>query len=260
MKSSCLKHALTDSEREQFNKDGYLIIKNALEPDKVADYTNTIKKMDKPPGVFFLNTFIQDETFLDVADNPKILPKIWGILGWNIYIQHSHLSLTPFCGNKNDHSLDQWHQDGGRIPEDVDPYPLVSVKVGYSLTSTLKPRMGSLLIVPGSHRTKGLPNFKRDGIEILANAGDATIFDQRIWHAPGSNCCNKDRVAMFCAYSLRWMRPHDTYNPEFVESLDDPIRKQLLGHHGARDSGYSYYSPNIDDVPLWEFFLKHKIN
>ena len=118
--------------------------------------------------------------------------------------------------------------------------------------------MGALLVVPGSHLVKGEPDFKR-GIEILAEAGDATIFDQRIWHAPGANCSGKTRLAMFCAYSYRWMRPHDIYDEEFVNSVKDPIRKQLLGHHGSRPTGYSYYHPNLDDAPLWKFFIKHKI-
>jgi ectoine hydroxylase-related dioxygenase (phytanoyl-CoA dioxygenase family) len=256
---SCLKYGLTCAERAQFNKNGYIIIKNALDPDKVAQYVGTIKKHYKPPGFCFIDAAVQeDKAFLDIVDNPKILPKIWDILGWNIYLQHSHASLTPFCGNKNDKSLDQWHRDGGRIGEDVNPFPLVSVKVGYSLSDTLKPRMGSLLVVPGSHLIKGDANFKNK-VEVLAKAGDATIFDQRIWHAPGSNCSDIPRFAIFCAYSYRWMRPHDIYDKEFVDAIEDPVRKQLLGHHGARPTGYSYYHPNLDDAPLWEFFIKHKI-
>ena len=142
MDISCLKHGLTSTERARFDKKGYLIIKNALGPDCVAKYKDIINKLYKPPGFFFLDAFIQkDRSFLDLIDNPKILPKIWGILGWNIFLQHSHCSVTPFCGSKDDKSLTQWHRDGGRIGEDVDPFPKLSVKVGYSLTDTLKPGM-----------------------------------------------------------------------------------------------------------------------
>ena len=259
MDRSCLKHHLTDAEREQFDKNGYLIIKNAIDSDKVAQYIDITNRLYEPPGFYFLNAFVkEDRAFLDIADNPMVLPKVWGILGWNIYLQHSHLSVTPFCGNEDDKSLPGWHRDGGRIDEDVSPYPKVSVKVGYSLTSTPKARMGGLLVVPGSHLIKGEPNFSK-GIEILAEAGDATIFDQRIWHAPGANCSRKPRIAIFCGYSYRWMRPHDIYDEEFLETIADPVRKQILGHYGERPNGYSYYFPNIDDAPLWKFFIEHKL-
>lgn len=259
MDLSCLEHRLTDAERAQFNKDGYLVVKNAIDPDKVAKYIDIINKLNKSTKFYFINAFVkEDKAFLDVVDNPKVLPKIWGVLGWNIFLQHSHLSVTPFCGNEDDKSLASWHRDGGRIGEEVDPFPKVSFKVGYSLTSTPKPRMGNLLVVPGSHLIRGEPDFK-SGIEIMAEAGDATIFDQRIWHAPGANCSKKPRTAIFCGYSYRWMRPHDIYDEEFIDTVDDPIRKQLLGHYGSRPNGYSYYFPNLDDAPLWKFFIKHKL-
>ena len=96
MDRSCLQYSLTDAEREHFNENGYLIIKNAVDADKVVQYTDVINKLYKnESGFYFLNTFVQ-KGFLEVIDNPKILPKVWGILGWNIYLQHSHLSATPF--------------------------------------------------------------------------------------------------------------------------------------------------------------------
>ena len=259
MNPSCLQHRLTDAEREQFNKNGYIVVKGAISPDQVSQYIDIINKLNKTTKFYFLNAFVkEDKAFLDVMDNPRVLPKIWGILGWNIYLQHSHLSVTPFCGSENDKSLTQWHRDGGRIDRDVSPYPKLSVKVGYSLTSTPKARMGGLLVVPGSHLIKGEPDFKK-GIEIIAEAGDATIFDQRIWHAPGANCSKKPRIAIFCGYSFRWMRPHDIYEEEFIDTVADPIRKQLLGHYGKNPTGYSYYQPKIEDTPLQEFFVKHKL-
>ena len=146
MDPSCLNHALTNAERVQFNKDGYLVVKNAIDSDKVAQYIDIINKLYEPPGFYFLNAFVkEDKAFLDVVDNPKVLPKIWGVLGWNIFLQHSHLSVTPFCGDEDDKSLASWHRDGGSISEEVDPDPIVSVQVGYSLTSTPTARMFSVL-------------------------------------------------------------------------------------------------------------------
>ena len=39
MDESCLQYVLTDSEREQFNTEGYLVLEHALSPGKVAALT-----------------------------------------------------------------------------------------------------------------------------------------------------------------------------------------------------------------------------
>ena len=261
MDPSCLQHGLTNAERNQFNKNGYIILRGILSKEQIATYIDlTMGLYDDSPFFFTDNLLDKNRAFLDLVDSPKILPKVWDLLGWNICLYHSHLSVTPFCGNKDDKSFIDWHQDFGRVnaeTSECNPAPRISVKVGYFLTDTMKPRMGNLLVVPGSHLIKGKPNFKK-GIQILVRAGDVCIFDRRLWHSLSWNCVEgTKRLAMFYAYSYRWMRPNDVYDADFISKVEDPIRKQLLGHCGGQ-AKYPFYDPDLDDVPLQMFLLKNK--
>ena len=112
------------------------------------------------------------------------------------------------------------------------------------------------MVIPGSQVGEGVPDFK-DGMEICVSAGDVVIFDRRTWHAAGSNVSDDTRKVLFYDYAYRWMRPRDVFPDSMVEREGDPIRRQLMGHFGKRDSAYSFYQPDIGDAPLQEFLLKH---
>ena len=42
MDITCLKHCLTDDERSVFEKQGFLVVKDALSPGMVADFTKVM--------------------------------------------------------------------------------------------------------------------------------------------------------------------------------------------------------------------------
>ena len=106
MNSHCLSHCLTTTEAELFERDGYLVVENALEPSHTeylrppdarlqhdgrlsrSQIINVKGRVDHPD---FLSL---DQAFLDLLDHPTTFPKVWGILGWNIYSYHSHLGVT----------------------------------------------------------------------------------------------------------------------------------------------------------------------
>lgn len=254
MNKSCFEHSLTKPEQEQYNKDGYILIKNVLNQQQISRSLKAVDKIRKP-GFFFKDGIIEeDDVFLELVDNEKVLPKVWEILGWNIYLVHTHLNVTP--GHKNDKSAVLWHQDFDVMYKDCKPLPGMFAKVCYFLTDTLEPHMGSLMVVPGSHLSNSDPDFKSTK-EILVQAGDVVIFDLRLWHAPGRNRSNKERYAMFYTYGHRWLRPHDVHNDEYLSKIQDPICKQLLGYN-ASPNAYSYYQPILDDVPLRIFLIKNK--
>ena len=98
MNPACLAHRLTEHERQTFNDTGLLQIENVLSPEQVAALTEASDRVYQakladghaPRQALFHPNFLGDDPlFLDMVDYEKVLPKVWGILGWNIYLYHA---------------------------------------------------------------------------------------------------------------------------------------------------------------------------
>src|SRR5258708_3526907 len=92
---------VTRAERDDFfERKGFLIIPDALPPDVVRrtrDAVGRLAKENPRPKQITINIadiLGKDDAFLDLIDCPRVFPKIWGILGWNIWVQHSHLVVN----------------------------------------------------------------------------------------------------------------------------------------------------------------------
>jgi ectoine hydroxylase len=98
MSDTWLKHRITPEERATFEETGLLAIENALSPEQVAKLTEETDNVHRryldggfdPSGALFHPNFITDsELFQELVDFAPVLPKVWGILGWNIYLYHA---------------------------------------------------------------------------------------------------------------------------------------------------------------------------
>ena len=104
MDADCLRHALTAEEHEAFERDGYLQVEGALSPGHAAGLVDVIDRLHRDgrleaPATYagvtnrvqHLNAVGLDPAFVDLIDHPTTFPKVWGILGWNIFMH----TLTP---------------------------------------------------------------------------------------------------------------------------------------------------------------------
>jgi ectoine hydroxylase len=275
MDPGCLEYCLTDEERERFEWDGYLVVEEALPPSLVRDLTAVVDRLNGhyrplmgrgPHELLSLRDFIgKDDLFLELLDWPRTFPKVWGILGWHIQLYHTHMNVTPPLppGDPPTNQRLQWHQDSGRLNQDLetDPRPRVSIKVAYFLTDTGEPGRGNFTVVPGSHLRNRLPLPENGGsrpegaVEIRVAPGTAVFFDRRLWHTPSPNRSNMTRKALFYGYSYRWLRPRDDMTVAHLMERCDPIRRQLLG--ASPTGGYGYTSPTEEDVPLRAWIREH---
>ncbi len=270
MTPDCLRHCLTLPERQFFETNGYLVIPGALDAKETARLQTIADRIDareRTPGLegklLSVTNVIQDDPALvELIDLPTTFPKVWGILGWNIYLYHSHVDITPPADEQALQWRVAWHQDSMRVNDEIEshPRPRLSLKVGYYLTDARQPDRGNTLIVPGSHLQDEI-DCPADGVSnplgaepLCVDAGTAVIIDRRIWHSRSPNLWNQSRKVVWMGYSYRWLRPKDEMTVRHLFSELDPIRRQILGD-GLSANGT--YDPADGDVPLRTWLREH---
>lgn len=275
MNPSALAHCLTESERKQFQEEGYLIVQDALPPEMIERLIVATDKIyaawrceghGPHESLFFPNFVWRDPAFTDLVDWPKTFPKVWGILGWNIYLYHCHLGVNPPLAADADRTKKTlgWHQDSGRVNLEMEshPRPRLSLKIGFFLTDMTEPSRGNFWIIPRSHVQDALP-MPGNGIDdpegampVCVPAGAAVFFDRRLWHAGSPNHSTLTRKVLFYGYGYRWIRTKDDMTiPRELLERSDPIRRQILGD-GVNCNGR--YTPTDADVPLRVWLREHK--
>ena len=267
MDRQCLEYCLTEDEKQEFEENGFFIVEDAVPKDKVEKLITAFDQVgaehlgkDELPSdaSFNILDFVgRDEIFIDLLDWYKTFPKVWGILGWNIKLYHSHLiALPPMPADEREKKRRLgWHQDSGRLNIELEgnPRPRVSLKVAYFLTDTSVPGRGNFSVIPGSQKFNSLqmPDDDRTDPEnatpVYAKPGTAVFFDRRLWHAVGRNTSDITRKVLFYGYSYRWLQPRDDMTVEHFMEKSDPIRQQILG---KSTGGMGYTSPGDKDVPL----------
>ncbi|MCG9129860.1 phytanoyl-CoA dioxygenase family protein [Candidatus Poribacteria bacterium] len=267
MDLQCLEHCITEDEKQQFEDNGFFVVEDALPIDKVEKLRMAFDKIgaehlgkdELPPDASFniLDFVGRDEEFIELLDWYKTFPKVWGILGWNIKLYHSHLIALPPIPEEERGKKRRlgWHQDSGRLNIELEgnPRPRVSLKVAYFLTDTSVPGRGNFSVIPGSQKLNSLqmPNDDRsdpdNATPVYAKPGTAVFFDRRLWHAVGRNTSDITRKVLFYGYSYRWLQPRDDMTVAHYMEKSDPIRQQILG---KSTGGMGYTSPGDKDVPL----------
>jgi ectoine hydroxylase len=253
---------LSQEQRQSFDEDGFLVLRNALDQDTVerlidAGDLRARSFLDKPevhdrseynqldlrPGL------LAEEVFRSLVSHSSIVPLIVQLLGPNIHLHSIALiykrpetqNVAPFRRG--------WHRDI-RIPRDLghQGLPRVGIKVCYCLTDFHQPNSGMTLFARKSHlstRALTIPRGQVDPedlevCDLTLNAGDAILFENRIFHTAAPNRSDRVSRVLMYGYAYRWMKPEvylDIPDRALLEKAD-PITRQLLG--GYRD---------VDTVP-----------
>lgn len=236
----------------QFERDGFIVLPGALTPTEVAHYRDALDqvylaaeatgRISAGDALHQLSAVTHCPEALGLIDHPATFRYVWSLLGWNIYVYHSHLDVHPPLRAPRPFRY-EWHQDGGRQNRELetDPRPRLSVKVAYWLSDVSQTGRGNFKVVPGSHRTNwidGPPSRNvvwpdpEGAIEVTAAPGDAVLFDRRLWHARSDNYSHITRKAMFFGYTYRWIAIRDENDRIPLSGLDatlTPVQRQLLG-------------------------------
>ena len=248
---------LKPEQRQSFEEDGFLVVPNVLGLDTVqrlteagdrraAQFVNKPELLDRTeynhldlrPGI------IEEEAFLSLVSNSSTVSLIVQLLGPNI---HLHSVALIYKRPENPHAplfRRGWHRDI-RIPKDMghQGLPRVGIKVCYCLTDfhqrdcgmTLFARKSHLstepLVVPKGHADPA----KFEVCDLTLNAGDAVLFENRIFHTAAPNRSGRVSRVVIYGYAYRWLKPEVYLEHPSKRLLDraDSITRQLLG--GYRD-------------------------
>ena len=276
---------MTARQREEFERNGYLVVRGALSAGEVEFYAGELDRVYRAeqaagrvaPGAAMhkMSAVAACPAMVRLIDHPNTFPLVWSVLGWNIHIYHSHLDVHPPIRSPKPYRF-EWHQDGGRQNREIEtsPRPRLSVKIAYWLSDVSVPGRGNFKVVPGSHvrnRIEGPP--RRDvqwpepegAVEVCADPGDAVFFDRRLWHTRTDNYSEVTRKGVFFAYSHRWSFGRDENAGLLASPAGNhltPIRRQLLCAELAApgqvpgDHQWGHYP---DTTPLHGFLAKNDL-
>lgn len=162
--ASALPHTLTELELAEFRANGFFVVRGALDQNTVTQLLGAADCIDacfRPRmgiaerermdlldclGAAFAtcrdegvsedcNGDIVGQQFLDLVDTPTTFPKVWGLMGPNISLYHTQISVQPPLPLGTEKQKLGWHRDSGRLNAEIEGNAaMVSLKVGYFLT------------------------------------------------------------------------------------------------------------------------------
>jgi ectoine hydroxylase-related dioxygenase (phytanoyl-CoA dioxygenase family) len=239
---------LSAAQQQAFDAQGFLTVPGALAPPEVAALTAAadaaVARRADLRGDTYTNTnggrvarrseVAQDPAFRRLVALSPTVPLVVQLLSPNIHLHTAAVIYKrPEVADGVLEHVRGWHRDIG-MTEDVGHAGAIraGIKVGYCLTDFGRPRSGFTLFAAGSHLLRRpLPlrpgAVDPDGVvELRLAAGDAFLFENRLFHTAAANLSDRTSKVVIFGYSYRWMGG----------SADDPalINSALLGDAALR--------------------------
>lgn len=253
---------LTTEQRQSFDEDGFLVVRDVLNRQAVEQL---IEAGDRRASVFLNKPellekeeynhldlrpgLLKDKAFFSLLAHSPTVPLVVQLLSPNIQLHSLALIYKRPVSTEGTPFRRGWHRDI-RIPKDLGhrDLPRVGIKICYCLTDFHTPDSGMTLFARKSHLSSEALKIRKGKIDpedvevcdLTLNAGDAVLFENRIFHTAAPNRSDRVSRVLMYGYAYRWLKP-EVYLEVPDEALlqkADPITRQLLG--GYRD---------VDTVP-----------
>ncbi len=234
---------------EQLHRDGYVVFRNVLTPEKTAAIKEGIAEAfrGKGPEVMLQGPmFERGEIFEQLVDHPGIIEFIEEVLG-------SDCQLSSMNGMRTmkHNGVSKWHVDEALffpLPDDVELDPRIQMPV-YLMNALyylddITEELGPTQVVTGSHRagkhlqfSEEIGDYKGHGpMSILANAGDCLVFNSQLWHRGAPNLSDAPRYVQQIIYRKKFIVPHMSHDvnsvykpPVHIVERANARRQRLLG-------------------------------
>lgn len=241
---------LTDTQRILFESNGFLTIPAALKSDELALVKSAAGRAEatwredptrpgnRSPVLDQVQAPIEyGDAILNLLWHPNTFPIVRALIGDDVMMIDNDLFITP---PRTPHTHAHWHHDVGMAGV-YHPRSLMMLKVFFLLTD-VNEDSGGTAMVPGSHRfpedfefpkvddPKSMPG----SIQMRGKAGDAYLFNGRVFHCAVNNDSDHPRKVLIFNYGHFWMKMWQGYEPsprllQWAISSGDPVKKQLLG-------------------------------
>ena len=253
---------LTTEQRQSFDDDGFLVVRDVLDTQTVEQLIEAGDRrarafLNKPallekeehnhldlrPGL------LKEKPFFSLLTHSPTVPLVVQLLSPNIQLHSLTLIYKRPVNPEGIPFRRGWHRDI-RIPKDLGhrDLPRVGIKICYCLTDFHKPNSGMTLFARKTHLSSEALKIRKgqidpEGVEVCdltLNAGDAVLFENRIFHTAAPNRSDRTSKVLMYGYAYRWLKPEvylETPDEALLQKAD-PIERQLLG--GYRD---------VDTVP-----------
>lgn len=248
---------LRPEQRQSFEEDGFLVVRNALPSETLARLIDAgdrlaVGFLEKPqlsdrPEYNHLDLrpgLLRENVPFALVAHAATVPLVVQLLSPNIHLHSTALIYKRPESQSAPTFRRGWHRDI-RIPRDLGHQclPRVGIKVYYCLTDFHQSDCGMTLMARGSHlRPEPLvvPKGQVDPLDVEVcdlrlNAGDALLFENRIFHTAAPNRSDRISKVLVYGYAYRWMKPEVYLEVPDKRSMEraDSITRQLLG--GYRD-------------------------
>jgi len=232
------------AEREQLDRDGFVILENLIAPDYLHALRNRIDELlaqegsaagsefkQEPHARRLANLVDKGEVFERAIRMPRVLELTAHVLGPQFKLS----SINFRSADPHSPSSQPLHVDVGALPDEK----------GYSVCNTVwmlddfTPENGSTRCVPGTHCSGKLPQQvledpsapHPDEILITGKAGTVVVMNAHLWHGGTANRTDFPRQALHVFYT-RWDKPQQQYQknllrPEVQARLGPELRKLL---------------------------------
>lgn len=237
---------LTEEQRSFFDKEGYLVIPNALTPEELARARRatgaaearwradpSLPGVRRPDLEQVLGIMEYDPFLADLLEHPRVFPMVRELVGPSVMMLDHDYFITP-PGAEIPFG---WHFDFD-MPAVDHPNSRLMVKVFYVLED-IPDDGGATLVLPRSHRiplgaempNSEVPEDLPGAVKMALPAGSAYMITGRTYHSAGNNRSDVIRRLLIYTYGHKWMRMWDEYRPSetLAARAETPLRRQLLG-------------------------------
>ncbi|MEZ6092438.1 MAG: phytanoyl-CoA dioxygenase family protein [Pirellulaceae bacterium] len=240
---------ITDDQREQFDRDGYLIVPGLFDTEEI-EVIEKVSRQDREmelaatsrsdasggQTVLAVRDSLGDDVFSAIARCQRVAGSMQTLMGEEIYHYHHKLMLKePRVGGAW-----EWHQDYGYWYNYGCLFPRMASC--YIAIDRAGKDNGCLQVIPGSQHLGRLEHGKVGGqtgadesrvqqilkrlplVYVEMNPGDALFFHGNVLHRSDQNRSEHSRWSLICCYNARSNDPyevirHNGYKP--LEFLDD---------------------------------------
>jgi ectoine hydroxylase-related dioxygenase (phytanoyl-CoA dioxygenase family) len=259
---------------EAIETNGYVVLRDAIEPELVDELLTTIRRVERDLGVEpkgtaaeghatkrMYNLLVKDPAFQKMPVHASVLPVVERVLDRGCLLS----GMTAIDIGPGEEAQPMHGDDIVMARHMPPPHPALMVTSMWALTDFTADN-GGTRFVPGSHLFPGTPEEPGalDDVDVHAlemAAGSVMIFHGSLWHGGGANVTRDEwRCGVNVQYCPGFVRQQQnpylgippeiaaTFSDRLLELLGYRLYKGIMGHVDGRSPGEVVFGERMAEV------------